>query len=136
MKTDSQDQPNSYNEFAERLIVAMSTNEMIFRFFGISLFIMFTVGILFWCIIFGLFLGFELIALIFDPAYQLFRKFIHLQNVPPHLVKPPLSRIVASCISLVFPVIFIVIGVRGLSSMGFCVQSLACILFNLIRQLV
>jgi len=135
MKTDFQDQPASYKEFevlfGNAISREMSTNAFIFRFFGISVFVMFF-GILIWCIFVGLFLGLEIIAFIFDPAYQLFRKIFHLQNVPPRLVKPPLWRFLVACLSLVIPGLFIFISIRGFSSIGFCMQSLVCILINLI----
>jgi len=139
MKTDSRDQPVSYKEFAALFGNAvsreMSTNAFIFRFFGISMLIIFF-GVLVYCIVIGLFLGLELIALIFDPAYQLFRNILRLQNVPPHLVKPPFSLILVTCLLLAFPSLFIFIGIRGFSSSGFCAQSLVCILVNFVHRLL
>jgi len=136
MKTNAQDQRSSYNEFTKQLRVAMFSNSFIFRFIGIGIFIMLVPGILFACILFGLFYGFEKIALISDPAYQVFRKLLRLHDMPMHLVKPPLWYVVYNCVSLVFPGFFIYIGIRGLPFIGLCNQSVVCTVINLVHNLI
>ena len=132
MKTDSQDQSSSYVEFTKQLSAALTSNAFIFRFIVIGIFVLFVPGILFACILFGVFYAFEKIALISDSAYQLFRKLLRLQDMPLQLVKPPVFYIVYNCVSLVFPGFFIYIGIRGFSSIGFCTQSIVCNIVNLI----
>ena len=97
---------------------------------GVSLLVMFILGFLFWCVLFGLFYAFEKIAFSSEPAYQLFRKALRLQTMPLHFVRPPISRIVYNYISLIFPFIFIFIGVRGFSLIGVCTQNIICILIK------
>lgn len=135
MKDATRTQIDSYNEFSKQVSNAISSYEFFKRFAGISLFVMLVFGILFWCILFGLFFAFILLALLFDPAYQLFRKLLNAPNLPQQLVKPPLSRFFYGFISLIFPGFFVFIGVGGFSSIGICTQSPACILVNLVRGL-
>jgi hypothetical protein len=136
MKIDSQDQSASYKEFEilfrDVIGKKISTNEFIFGFMGISIIVLLSVGFFVGFIVAGLYLALILISPVYDPAYQIHRKLLDLQNIPLHVVKPPLSKLLVSLLSLAVPFFIISIGIRGLSSFGFCSQSIICILIDLI----
>jgi hypothetical protein len=94
--------------------------------------ILLSVGFLVGFIMAGLYLALIMISPVYDPAYQLHRKLLRLQNIPLHIVKPPLSKLLVSFLSLVAPIFIIYTGIRGLFSLGFCSQSVLCGLIDLI----
>jgi hypothetical protein len=90
-------------------------------------------GIAFQTILFGLTIGLSGLILICDPVYRFFIRLLKLENIPPHLLSPPIW----SCIAAVFPICtsLIIIGfsIWILIREGFCFQNFFC-LFFLIKQ--
>lgn len=129
MKTKNSSDP--VQSFYEQITVALSTTHFVLGFIGIGFVIIFLFGALIFCIAFGLFFSFILLSLTFELPYRLMRRMLSLEGLPPHIIKVPITRIVSNCASLVFPALFIFIGVRGLQTIGFCSQALVCILGKL-----
>jgi hypothetical protein len=117
---------DSVQSFYDQITVALSTTHFVLGFLGIGFVIILLFGALIFSIALGLFLGFVLLALSFESPYCLMRQVLHLEGLPPHLIKVPVRRIVFNCASLVMPALFIFIGVKGLQSIGFCSQALIC----------
>jgi len=124
MKTDVTIKTASHKEFAQAFSREIGTNKFIFGFFGISALIFILFGILIWVIIFGLFYGLVKLSLIFDAPYRLLLRICHFENLPPHVVKPPLMSMIYSITSLIFPAFFVFVGVKGLQNIGFYPQNL------------
>jgi divalent metal cation (Fe/Co/Zn/Cd) transporter len=124
MNTDVTTQSALYEEFAKQFARATSTNKFVFGFLGISAIIFILFGFLIWVIAFGVFYGILKLALIFDAPYRLLVWVCHFQNLPPHLVKPPLKSVIYSLVSLIFPALFVFAGVKGLQNTGFYSQNI------------
>ena len=124
MNTDVATQSALHEEFAKQFARATATNKFIFGFLGISALIFILFGFLIWVIAFGLFYGLLKLALVFDPPYRLLVWICHFENLPPHLVKPPLRSVLYALASLIFPAFFVFVGVKGLQSIGFYPQNL------------
>jgi len=124
MKTDVTTQTASHEEFANAFSREIATNKFVFGFLGISALIFILFGVLIWVIVFGLFYGLLKLALIFDAPYRLLIRICHFENLPPHLVKPPLRSVIYTIVSLIFPGFFVFVGVKGLQNIGFYPQNL------------
>jgi len=123
-------QSGLYQEFAKQFARATATNKFIFGFLGISALIFILFGFLIWVIAFGLFYGLLKLALILDAPYRLLVWLCQFENLPPHLVKPPLRSVIYTLVSLIFPAFFVFIGVKGLQTIGFSAQNLIWILYR------
>ena len=132
MKMKSKIPSDPIQGFYDQVIVALSTTHFVLGFMGIGFVIVLLFGALIFCIVFGLFFAFYLLALTFDSPYRLMRRILRLEGLPPHLIQLSVSRIVFNCTSLVFPALFLFLGVRGLQTMGFCSQALICSLGKLL----
>jgi hypothetical protein len=126
MKPKNKIQSDPVQSFYDQITVALSTTNFVLGFMGIGFVIILLFGALTFSITFGLLFGFILLAVTFNPPYRLLCKMFHFQDLPPHLIKLPIRRIAFNCVSLVMPVFFILIGVRGLQNIGFCSQALIC----------
>jgi len=135
MKNDYQDEPVSYKEFELLFRNAMSrkttTNNFIFGFMGMCMLILF-IDFYMVFILAGLYLALVIIAPVYDPVFQLFRKIYNLHNVPLHIIKPPLGSLLGAGLSLlVGSGLLIFMGIRGMASFDFCSQSAVCVLVDL-----
>jgi hypothetical protein len=124
MKTKSPS--DQVQRFYGQITVALSTTNFVLGFIGTGLIIILLFGALIFSIAFGLLFGFVLLALTFESPYRLLRRVFGLEGLPPHLIKLPSSRIVFNCAVLIFPALFILLGVKGLQTIGFCSQTLIC----------
>jgi len=124
MRTDPMTQTATHEEFAKAFARATGSNKFIFGFLGISALIFIVFGILIYVIVFGLFYGLLKLALIFDAPYRLLVWICRFENLPPHLVKPPLRSVIYTMASLIFPAFFVFVGVKGLQNLGFYPQNL------------
>lgn len=124
MKSKIQSDP--IQSFYDQVIVAFSTTDFVLGFIGIGFVIILLFGALIFCIGFGFFFAFYLLALTFDSPYRLMRRVLRLEGLPPHLIQLPVSRIVLNCTSLIIPALFLFLGVRGFQTIGFCSQALIC----------
>ena len=115
-------------EFGHAVSRALLTNRFIFWFLGISFLVYFVLGILMYMIAFGLFYGFVKLAFVLDPVYQLFVRLIRINGLPPRLVKPTAGQAIYAWMSLIFPALFIYLGVRLLLIIGFASQNTLWIL--------
>ncbi|HQU35794.1 MAG TPA: hypothetical protein PLR65_04350 [Anaerolineales bacterium] len=114
MKSDSEEQVEDYNKFANQMTVATSTNEFLFTVWGAFFASLFIFGLSFSLILLGLIGVLWLTSLLFDPAYLLFRKIFRLKNLPLHSVKPPTLRAIFIFLMLVIPGFLVFIGIQGL----------------------
>ena len=117
-------------EFGRAVSQALSTNRFIFGFLGISFLVFFVLGILVYMIAFGLFYGFVKLAFVLDPVYQLFVRFIRIEGLPPRLVKPTTGQAIYAWVSLIFPALFVYVGVKQLLILGFASQNMLWILIR------
>ena len=124
MKTTSQS--DSIQSFYDQITRALSTQQFVLGFMGIGFVVILLFGALIFSLAFGLFFGFVLLALTFDPPYRLLRQLFRSQDLPPHLIKLPFRRTALNCAALVMPALFVFIGVQGLQNIGFCSQALIC----------
>jgi hypothetical protein len=124
MKVTSQ--TDSVQDFYNQFTRVLSTPGFVLWFMGIGFVIIVLFGALIFSLAFGLFFGFVLLALTFELPYRLFRQMLGFQELPPHLIKLPIRRVVVNCALLVMPILFIFLGVRGLQNIGFCSQALIC----------
>ena len=134
MKMKSKTKLDPVQSFYDQIIVVFSTTEFVLGFIGIGFVIILLFGALIFCIVFGLFFEFYLLALTFDSPYRLMRRVLRLEGLPPHLIQLPASRIASNCIALIFPALFLFLGIRGLQTIGFCSQALICSLGKLLIQ--
>ena len=117
-------------EFGHAVSQALWTNRFIFRFLGISFLVYFALGILVYMIAFGLFYGFVKLAFVLDPVYRLFVRLISIDGLPPRLVKPTAGQAIYAWVSLIFPALFVYVGVRLLLIIGFATQNTLWILIR------
>ena len=111
------------------------------RLFGIafvvSIFLMFTVGIVFQIVfLFSFLRAFVVLAMLSQPFYSAFLFITGDKRLPRTLPKAPLSAYLRSIIPLLIAVFFLYIGIIAFQKTGFCAQSLGCIIVELIKQLV
>jgi len=103
-------------------------------FFGISIILAFTVGIVFQIIfVFSILRAFTSLALISQPFYSAFLFIFKDNRLPHHLPKPPASAIIWSMVELFISVFFLFIGIYAVKITGFCPQSIGCIFVKIIR---
>ena len=105
--------------------------------FGISVLLMFTVGLVFQMIfLFSFVRAFITLATLSQPFYSAFLFVANDKRLPRILPKPPLSAYLASIIPLLISVFFLYVGIIGFQKTGFCAQSLGCIIVILIRSII
>ena len=128
MRTIGSKHSTPREEFGHAVSQALSTNKFIFRFLGISFLVFFALGILVYMIAFSLFYGFVKLAFVLDPVYQIFVRLIRIDGLPSRLVKPSTGQAIYAWVSLIFPALFVYVGVRLLLMIGFASQNMLWIL--------
>jgi hypothetical protein len=124
MKTTGQTNPKQDFDFQFNRVLSMP--QFVVWFGGIGFAIILLFGALIFSIAFGLFFGFVILASTFELPYRLFRRMASFEELPLHVIRRPIRRIVLNCALLAMPMLFIVIGVKGLQNIGFCSQALIC----------
>jgi hypothetical protein len=127
MKTKIQKRPDPNQMVFHEFGLIFSSNRGIFLFFAICLPTIFLFGFFVAFILTGLFMGFILLARVFDLPYRLLRRLIRSVNSPSALTGISLWNKVFTIISMVIPAWMIYMGIKGLLTFEFCV-SLVCTL--------
>src|SRR5689334_24317128 len=118
MKTNPSKKSDPNHAVGNEISRIMASNRFIFGFMGISFAINLSLGPLFFLIGFGVLLGLIALGQAFDPPYQLLRVILRSGNLPPHLNQVSWLEKVWACIVMVFPALFLYLGVRGLQVGG------------------